>query len=1165
MAEQLTPQQQCAVENRGGSLLVSAAAGSGKTKVLVDRLLRYITDPVDPANVDDFLIITFTEAAAAELRGKIAGKLTERIAEEPGNRHLQRQMQRLYLAQISTVHAFCSSLLRENAYRIDVPGDFRIAMEAECIELQSRAMEKVLEEAYANASNDPDFRALINTQGYGRDDRRIPQIVLKIYNSAICHADPDAWLALCLDNMNVSGMTDASETLWGKYLIDDLHDYLDLHIDTIRALADAADARDDMENPAILFRSIVLMLEDLRNTDTWDGIYSKRELDFGRLTFKQQAGKTELADQMRIARKACADNLDKKLTAFADDSQQLLADIQGSVSAIRGLITLVKRFRSNYDRFKRGRRVLDFNDLEHMALELLTGKKHNGPTSVAHDVSGRFREVMVDEYQDTNAVQDAIFRAITSQKNNCFMVGDVKQAIYQFRLADPNIFLSKYNTFLPAESAQPKQGRKVVLSSNFRSCGAVIDAVNDIFKLCMSKKLGGLDYGVDEALYEGIPHKALDEPEVELYGIDVQNDTYQEEAAFVAQRITELTDGTHYVREGDGVRPIRTGDIAILLRSPGTVGEDFRYELEKRGIHCVTEKTPDMLQAEEITVLRSLLQIIDNPLKDIPMLAVLTSCIFGFTADEIANIRLCDRTGSIYEAMQKNSDGKTHDFLTVFEKLREEARTSDLSQLLQYIFTATKLDCIFAAMSDGDRRLENIHAFCQIASSYEANGQYDILRFLEQLETMDARGIPSPVSADTANAVRLLSIHKSKGLEFPVVFVCAMSKRFSTQSFKEPVFCDKELGLGFVCVEERNRIKYPSLAKRAIAAKMRADEHSEDMRVLYVALTRARDRLIMTYADKGLSKKLKTLAMRTAVSKTELVTMDAGGIGDCVLLAALARTESGEFFRLIDTVPTASVSKHPWLVKVCNAPDNELGCAVDIQEEQQEVPIETVERLRKSLQFSYAYEKATETPSKLTATQLHNLSGNVAANNGDFCRNWRKPSFVQDDLHGTTYGSAVHAFMQYVCYDSCSSLDDIRCEIARLTENGHLTKQQGSMINCSKILAFFQTELGRKLQCGNVLREFQFSILEDSSKYSDAVSGEQILLQGVVDCALIESDGITIVDYKTDRVSEDTVMMAVERYRQQVNIYADALSRIYQLPIKAKQLYFFHLDRFVAL
>ena len=243
MAEQLTPQQRLAVENRGGSLLVSAAAGSGKTKVLVDRLLSYITDPVDPANVDDFLIITFTEAAAAELRGKIASKLTERIAEEPGNRHLQRQMQRLYLSQISTVHAFCSSLIRENAHRIDVAGDFRIAMEAECIELQTRAIEKVLEDAYANAGNDPDFRALIDTQGYGRDDRRIPQIILKIYNSAICHADPDAWLSLCMENMDVSDMTDASQTIWGKYLIDDLHEYLDLHIDTLRTLADAADAR----------------------------------------------------------------------------------------------------------------------------------------------------------------------------------------------------------------------------------------------------------------------------------------------------------------------------------------------------------------------------------------------------------------------------------------------------------------------------------------------------------------------------------------------------------------------------------------------------------------------------------------------------------------------------------------------------------------------------------------------------------------------------------------------------------------------------------------------------------------------------------------------------------------------------------------------------------
>ncbi len=1162
MAEQLTPQQRLAVENRGGSLLVSAAAGSGKTKVLVDRLLSYITDPVDPANVDDFLIITFTEAAAAELRGKIAAKLTERIAEEPGNRHLQRQMQRLYLAQISTVHAFCSGLLRENAHRIDIAGDFRIAMESECTELQMRAIEKVLENAYTNAGKDPDFRSLIDTQGYGRDDRRIPQIILKIYNSAICHADPDAWLSLCLENMYVTEKTDASETIWGKYLIEDLHEYLDLQIDTMQKLADAAGARDDMENPGILFRSIVLMLKDLRDTDTWDGIHQKRALDFGRLTFKQQAGKTELADQMRIARKACTDNLEKRLTVFADDSQQLLSDIRDSIPAVRGLITLVKRFRDTYERLKRSRRVLDFNDLEHKTLDLLTGKTRGGPTAVAKDVASRFLEVMVDEYQDTNAVQDAIFQAITVQKNNCFMVGDVKQAIYQFRLADPNIFLSKYHCFASAETARNGQGRRVVLSNNFRSCGAVIAAVNDIFRLCMSQKLGGLTYGDDEALYEGVPHTALDEPEVELYGIDVRSDTYQEEASFVAQRIVELTDGSHYIREGDGTRPICAGDIAILLRSPGTVGEEFRYAIEMRGIRCVTDNTPDMLQTEEIATLRSLLQIVDNPLKDIPMLAVLTSCVFGFTADEIANIRINDRSGSIYEAMQKDSGKKVREFLGIFELLREEARTSDLSRLLQRIFALTKLDCIYGAKSDGDRRLENIYAFCQLAASYEANGQYDILRFLEQLESMDARGVPSPVAADASNAVRLLSIHKSKGLEYPVVFVSAMSKRFSTQSFKEPVFCDKELGLGFICVDDQNRIKYPSLAKRAIAAKMRAEEHSEDMRVLYVALTRARDRLIMTYADKGLEKRLKNLAARAAVSQTELVTLDAGGIGDCILLTALKRTESGEFFRMIDSVPAAGVSEYPWLVRVCSAPDDVANCAIIPEDKPQEMPAETVERLKQSLQFVYRYKDATVIPSKLTATQLHVLNGK---DSHSFHRNWRKPSFVTEDLDGTTYGSAVHLFMQFVRYKACDSIENIRQEIARLTDQGYLTIQQSSLINCSKILKFFQTELGEKLRSGNVLREFQFSLLEDSGKYSNTVSGEKVLLQGVVDCALIEPDGITVIDYKTDRVTEDTVMDAVDRYRQQIDVYADALARIYQLPIKSKQLYMFHLDRFVAL
>ena len=500
MAERLTKQQEMAVRDRGGKLLVSAAAGSGKTKVLVDRLISYLKDPIDPANLDDFLIITYTKAAAAELRGKIAAKLTELIAQEPENRHLRRQMQRLYLTKISTVHSFCADVLKEYAYSLDIPADFRVADETECAELQLLVLERILEQAYETAADDPEFCAFVDTQGLGRDDRQIPQILLKVYQSARCHLDPNGWLQWCCDAANVEGISDAAQTVWGKYLLENLHATLDLHIDALSRCAALALQADGMEKPAALFEETVVQLRHLRAASSWDDVLRRKNIDYGRLTFSKKCTDLELAERMKSVRGACKLSLEKKLSAFSDPSEAVLEDLKLSAVAARGLITLTQQFSEEYEKRKRSRRILDFGDLEHRMLDLLLGKRRTGPTAVAMELGARYREIMVDEYQDSNGVQDAIFEALTRKRDNCFMVGDVKQSIYQFRLADPEIFVEKYNSYVPAEAAQPGEGRKVLLSSNFRSSAGVISAVNDVFSVCMSPQVGGLYYGEAEQL-----------------------------------------------------------------------------------------------------------------------------------------------------------------------------------------------------------------------------------------------------------------------------------------------------------------------------------------------------------------------------------------------------------------------------------------------------------------------------------------------------------------------------------------------------------------------------------------------------------------------------------------------------------------------------------------
>ena len=1162
MAEKLTPQQEEAVKNRGGRLLVSAAAGSGKTKVLVDRLLSYLTDARDPANVDDFLIITYTKAAAAELRGKIAAKLTERIAEDPENRHLQRQLQRLYLAKISTVHSFCGDILREFAWQLDLAADFRVADENECSQLRDAVMAKLLDKAYENVAEDPDFRAFVDTQGLGRDDRLVPEVLLKVYDSARCHLDPDGWLTSCVESAVLPEEAELARTDWGAYLMEDLMGYLDLQLEAMKRCGELAARAEGMEKPAQLMAQTVQQLEALRRCESWDAVVTHRDIDFGRLVIPKKCPDQLLGDRIKAVRAACKKGLEKKLRSFTDESGVLLEDMARCAAAVRGMVQLTRQFSSEYDKAKRSRRVLDFGDLEHRTLDLLLGKSRSHPTAAAREIGSRFREIMVDECQDSNAVQDAIFTALTEKRQNCFMVGDVKQSIYQFRLADPGIFLEKYNTYADAANARPGEGRRVLLSHNFRSCGAVLEGVNDIFRACMSPAVGGLHYGEEETLREGIPHGPLGEPEVELLTLQVQEHTYPEEAAMVADRIVELLDGTHFVREGDGLRPIRPEDIAILLRSPGSVGALFHAALEARGVRCVSGGGEDLLQTPEVATLRALLQTVSNPRQDIPLIAVLASPLFGFTADDLAAFRAKRRYGTVYDALLGWEDPKAKAFLDILTALRQGARLMSLAGLLEDIFLRTGMIGIYAAMENGTLREQNLQTFYSLTVDYEAAGRRDLNQFLEFLEGMEEKGLIAAGEQTAAGAVTLMSIHKSKGLEFPVVFVSNLSREFNRESVRAQVLCDKELGLGLTAVDPRNRIRFPTAAKRAIALKTVSDSLSEELRVLYVALTRARDRLIMTYASGTLEKDLAELALRMDLCPRELLTRDVVCPGQWVLLAALLRTEAGELFALGGKPEETGLGMPPWRIRVLS-PAGEAGRAVQQEETTREMV--DVTALKESLTFRYAFDAATKAPSKQTATQRKGREKDTEAAEDThpprpFIHKWRKPAFLDREAAGKDHGTAMHKALQYLPFAACTGEENIRQAVDGLVLSGFLTPEEANLVDCGKLAAFFATEIGKKLrEEKEVLREFKFSVLDDGENFDAALKGEKILLQGVVDCAILEEDGITVVDFKTDRVTESTLEEKQRQYRPQVLAYAGALARIYGKPVKQALLYFFHM------
>ncbi len=1167
MADKLTPQQRQAVEDRGGKLLVSAAAGSGKTKVLVDRLLKYLNDPSAPANLDEFLIITYTKAAASELRGKIAARLTEAIAAEPENRHLQRQMQRLFLTKISTVHGFCGDLLREYAYKLDLSADFRVADENECREIRETVLSELLDRAYESAGENADFCAFVDTQGLGRTDKLVSEIILKVYDSARCHLNPEKWLAQCLRDAQAEGVSDAAQTVWGTYLMEDLFGYLDGQIHVLDRCAQLAESADGMQKPAAVLRDTVNQLLHLRGAATWDEIVACKNMDYGRLTFPRKGIDSELAERIKACRNACKKGLDKRLRNFTDGSVQILKDLEQSAAGTRGLIALVRQFDADYTAAKRSRRCVDFGDLEHKTLDLLLGTARSGATATAREVSKRFREIMVDEYQDSNEVQDAIFATLTERRQNCFMVGDVKQSIYQFRLADPGIFLRKYHDYVSAGSAQPLQGRKIMLSANFRSGGEIVEAVNAVFTDCMSPAVGGLVYGEDEKLREGIAHIPLPDPAVELYGIEVREDVYDEEAAFVAQRIEELLDGKHLVRGGDGLRPICEDDIVILLRSPGSVGNRFQRALEARGIRCTSGGGSDLLQTQEIGVLRALLQTVANPQQDIPLIAALASPVFGFTADDLSAFRAKQKRGSIYDALCADDSPKTMAFLEILAQLRSEARMNTLAQLIEKIFQLTRMDSIFAAMEGGETRRMNLQLFYKLAADFEAASRRELSQFLEHLDALEEKGLMT-ASEGVSGCVTIMSIHKSKGLEFPVVFLCSLAREFNRESLRAQVLCDRELGLGLSVADHGSRSRYPAISKRAIVAKTAAESLSEEMRVLYVAMTRPKDRLIMTYASKNLQGDLQELALRYDIGGVQQLTKDASCPGEWVLLSALRRTEAGAFHALGGKPAQTSVSDNPWLIRVVEAEPMDAEAPV-IQMHKQNLSADVISRLQQSLAFSYAHTAATMAPSKMTATQRKGRpKDQEAAENAQepkqSVHSWRRPSFIGQTAAGKTYGSAIHAVMQYICYEECVDAERVDAQIAQLVERGFITAEAAAMADRKRIAAFFQTQIGQKLRSGvPFVREFKFSILDDAENYGEGLAGEKVLLQGVVDCALIEDDGITIIDFKTDYVTEETVEALAERYRVQVQTYAQAMSRIYQKPVKEANLYFFRLSRFL--
>lgn len=1150
-----TPSQKLAIEDRGGELLVSAAAGSGKTRVLTERLMRWITEGDAPRSIDNFLIITFSTAAAAELRSRISEELSARAAADPGSKRLRRESALVRRAQIGTIHSFCSALLREYAGRAGIAPDFAIADEDRARELRRLSLETVLEAAYAEA--EPGFIQLADTVGAGTDDRRLESLVLELHGKLQSHARPGDWAAR-QSELFETGAEDAADTPWGRELLESAADELlwwaGEFDELVRSLA-GFEKMGKAYVPSFSETASSLRGAAKRAAEGWDALREALPIAFPRLGSLRGGGEDpELAERAKARREACKKAEKRLEKGFTLPSAQLLRDMRATAPAMRALLKLVGDFDAEYTRRKRRRSLLDFADLEHLAARLLT-EPDGSPTETAREVSRRYAEVMVDEYQDVSLVQDMIIRAVSDSGRRLFMVGDVKQSIYRFRLADPTIFLKKYESY--ADAPQPEGvPRRVFLRESFRSRGEVVDAVNAVFGCLMSKGLGEMEYDERARLRAGLEYPGVvPVPElvaVPLPGADEDEerpDKIEVEAAYAARMMRRLVETGTKISEGGALRPLGYGDIAVLLRSVNVSGPVWRRVLAREGVPVEAGQSGGFFEAPEVAVILSLLAIIDNPRQDVALISVLRSELFGFTNDELTEIRLMSGEGDFYAALSARAEvsEKARAFLDTLDRLRDFARDSELASLIWEIYESLGCMALCSAMRDGEGRRARLLRLFELARSFETTGWRGLRRFLDWLRSMRERGEePAFPDEDGGGAVRIMSIHRSKGLEFPVVFIGDTARQFNRSDLRGSVLVHPELGLGPKFTDAARGIEYPTLARRAVANRLERELLSEELRLLYVAMTRARERLFITCAMADPQKTMDKLAPAAQEHIPAQALLPMRSMAEWLICAAL-----GTGGRALTLSIGGDEEGAPRRVTPAAQPEPERT-----GEEASPVDFDAL------LAWRYPHSGAETLPSKLTATELKSLA-EPDAESAELlpraARTFRRPdiALAARRLTAAERGTATHLALRYLELGALTTPEAAREAVDRLAAAGKLSAREAAAVDAAGLCRFALSPLGRRITAApRVLREFPFALLCPAERFFPGAEGEELLLQGVVDCCLIEPDGAVIVDYKTDRIAPEAAPERAKRYAAQLETYAWAVSRITGLAVKAKIVYF---------
>ncbi|MBT9830978.1 helicase-exonuclease AddAB subunit AddA [Clostridium baratii] len=1231
-----TKEQLKAIDTRRCNLLVAAAAGSGKTAVLVERIIKIVTDEKNPVDIDKLLVVTFTSAAAAEMRERIAAAITKALERNPSSKSLQRQLTLLSRANITTMHSFCLDVIKNNFHTIDLDPAFRIGDETEGTLLKNEVLDEMFEDYYEK--DDMEFFNLVEAYSGSKDDEKLKEMVLDLYRFSMSGPWPEKWLIDKAEEFNISSLGELDKTVWVEVLKNDISmevdRFINLYYKAIEMINDTEGIEEYLDTFNDELSRLINLKEslDLGLSEIYDKLF---KISFGRLKSIRKNKVSDVDVQNLV--KSIRDEVKKKICKLQDDifmlsPAEMLEGINLTYPFMKKLSEITLEFSKRFSERKKEKNMLDFNDLEHLCLKILIDKTEDGdtiPSKVSENFRELFDEVLVDEYQDSNNVQEAIINLV-SRKNtdnpNVFMVGDVKQSIYRFRQAKPELFLEKYNTYSRNDEGKNKV---IQLYKNFRSREEVINAVNYIFKEVMSLNVGELEYTEDEALNLGANFKELNEEgaykggEVELHILDKnitsENEDEDEEdidsinleARVVARRINELMSQANEEKfrvldkETGEYRPLKYKDIVILLRATKNWSEIFLDELGLSGIPVYADTGSGYFESIEIRTIMSLLKIIDNPLQDVPMIAVLKAPFARFNAEELADIRMIDKSKYFYENILEIVNGdievseelkkKCSIFIENLNKWRNKSVYTPIDEFIWYLYMDTSYYGYVGAMPNGVLRQANLKILFQRAKQYEETsfkGLFNFINFINKLRKSSGDMGSAKILGENEDVVRIMSIHKSKGLEFPVVFLAGAGKQFNLMDLNNRILHHDDLGFGPDYIDLEKRISYSTLPKEAIKKKIRLETLSEEMRILYVAFTRAKEKLIITGATRDIDKTVEKWVQAASVEKSKISpaeVLKGKSYLDWIGMA-LCQHKDGEPLRERIGVSSgiAKDDLSTWKVNLWDS--NNLFVeknleAVDEISIDEELFInsraETVDKeIARRLGYEYKYLDSTIIKSNISVSDLKKAGYEPSDEyRGESLFKEKpvlKPRFLQEKkgLSAAERGTAMHFVMQKIDYDRVDSLENIKIQLEEMLQNELLTKDEFKAINPYKIYNFFKCDLGKNIlkvynEGGIIHRELPFFTRISASKVKEDISkesySEEVRLQGVIDL-FFELDGeIILVDYKTDYVEDNIEEEMNRRYKIQLDYYSDAIKKITGKVVNKRYLYLFYIDKAIEL